>query len=175
MAEQEWSQIRIGVVTGLGASAVGSLATTLVPGGWEWVGLRAARFGAWMTADVAIPNWWHCLLLGCTAVGFLALLALRSEDGNRRRGEAEIGGVRWRWQWSEGRAESPRSYCPTCDLELVPADGDETRTDRFRCENCQVEIGSFDDGITDVPAYVSREAERRNRDRDLRDETRHAA
>ena len=118
------------VRSGLAATVILALGHYLVPGGWEGViaffRRTVAPIAGWAGSLVSLPIWLLGLVFAIvlTALGVTAYFAA---SRFRTRApttapltNAEIFGIRWRWQYQEGDVRDLTSYCPKCDREVRP-------------------------------------------------------
>jgi len=122
----------------------------LVPGGWgSFMSFRpvAAASGAWADSVVSVPVWLLCaaavfILATLGAVAFVASVRRRKRDAEiAPLTEAEIFGIRWRWNNHEGDIRDITSYCPECDLEVRPTK--ETRHNFLNLISYQCACGKW--------------------------------
>jgi hypothetical protein len=145
--------IRGKVIPSLITTAIVSIITTAIPGGWGWVGGKILQLCKWLISPVSIPIW-LLILLSLVAVTFAVLVGIFIYAANRREAsvtanytEDTLFGIRWRWKWSSFGIDGPFSFCPRCDLQIYPRrssgfnalDGVE-----YHCEDCGVVLNKFE-------------------------------
>jgi hypothetical protein len=139
------------VISGLVAAGVAALVHYFVPGGWGWAltlfGRAVTVTSTWAGALISVPVWLLGIVLALIAT-VLGLAGLAAFNRLRKRApettritNAEIFGIRWRWNYHQGDIRDLTSYCPMCDIQVQPTE--ETRHGFLHLISYQCDCGRW--------------------------------
>lgn len=164
--------IRGKVIPSLLTTAIVSIITTAIPGGWGWVGGKILQLCKWLISPVSIPIW-LLILLSLVAVTFAVVIGIflyaanqREESASANYTEDTLFGIRWRWNWGSFGIDGPFSFCPRCDLQIYPRQAPDYRPlgeVQYHCEDCGVTLNSFEGGRAWVEDRVKRKIQQKLR------------
>ncbi len=129
-------KILVGIFTPIGLSLWAYL-----EGWWPalWAGVIASVL--FFLADTRTPNWLLLVMAGCTFLALLlAIRKLRTTTPQPTDYCSDLFfNMRWRWAYAGGRVHNLATFCPRCDLQIVPHDESGYRAADlygYRCTDC---------------------------------------
>ncbi|MBD3676790.1 MAG: hypothetical protein HUJ27_00115 [Rhodobacteraceae bacterium] len=172
-----WSKV---IATGI-IAGVGVLITSL--GGW-WPEVIIAINDIWLflVATTTVPNWFLSLLvicsllmLGVLLIGVWSLFRSESQPSDlwRTYREDYFFGLRWRWDYGSDASHIYllTAFCPHCDLQVHPVDiarYSGVNRYEYKCEDCNVNLKTFDMPIPQIEDKVIRQIQKKIRNEYLK-------